>query len=110
METYAVKISQAFGAQASDCASSIALVCQRKGSAERWIEALTEAVLSLDQFPYRYPLVEIEPWRSKGFHRMPVKRHIVYYSVNEEEKVVQVHAVVPARMDQGNALGSLPED
>lgn len=107
MDRYAVVTSPTFEAQARDCASFIALLCQRKGSAERWIETLTEAVLSLDQLPRRYPLVEIEPWRSLDFHRMPIKGHIVYYSVKETEKIVRVHAVIPSKMDQEKALAKL---
>lgn len=33
-------------------------------------------ILSLSEFPYRCPLVQKEPWHSKGIRRMPIKPYI----------------------------------
>ena len=60
--------------------------------------------------PSRYPLVEEEPWRSKGVHKMPVKNHLVYYFVKEEAKLVYVPAVIYGRRDQLVALANITQD
>lgn len=60
--------------------------------------------------PSRYSLVEEEPWRSKGVHKMPVKNHLVYYFVNEEAKLIYVPAVIYGRRDQLVALADITQD
>ena len=54
-------------------------------------------------------LVEEEPWRSKGVHKMPVKNHLVYYWVDEEAKSVYVTAVIYGRRDQLAALADITQ-
>lgn len=58
--------------------------------------------------PERFSIVEDEPWKSRGYRKMPVKNFLVYYYVDEENKTVWVTAVVYGRRDQLNVLKRIP--
>ena len=58
--------------------------------------------------PKRYPLIEREPWRSKGFRKMVVHNFIVYYFFDEQKQVVWVTMVIYGKRDQLNALKNMP--
>ncbi len=62
------------------------------------------AMLSLGEFPYRCPLIQKEPWRSKGVRKMPIKPYIAYYNVNEKKKLVSVGAIGHSRQNQTGIL------
>lgn len=47
--------------------------------------------------PERFSIVEDEPWKSRGYRKMPVKNFLVYYYVDEENNTVWVTAVVYGR-------------
>ena len=49
---------------------------------------IRKEVRSLDFMPARYALVEWEPWHSMTMHQLPVDNFIVYYLVDDEQKVV----------------------
>lgn len=59
-------------------------------TAEGQINRIRKKVRSLNFMPARYALVEWEPWHSMGMHQLPVDNFIVYYLVDEEEKIVIV--------------------
>ena len=54
------------------------------------LERIEQAILSLDEMPKRFKLLELEPWYSRGIHQMPVDNFIVFYIPNNEEKKVTV--------------------
>ena len=71
-------------------------------------DRLEKEIGTLDIMPARFPFLDREPWRSIGYHKMPVQNFIVYYFIDEEAKTVWVTAVVYARRDQLNALKDMP--
>ena len=68
--------------------------------AERLLQDLQKSILSLNTMPKRVALVEEEPWRSYGIHKMPVKNFLVYFWINEEMKEVHITAVIYGKRDQ----------
>lgn len=84
--------------------SDIFKVLREPDIAKHWSDRIKRAISSLDQMPFRYPLVDEEPWRSKGIHKMLVKNFIVYYWINEDTSTVWVSAVVYGRRDEISAL------
>ncbi len=70
----------------------------------RWKEKFKKAFISLDEFPYRYPLINEKLWRSRGVHKMPIKPYIAYYCVNEEKKIVSVNALSHSKQNQDDVL------
>ncbi len=96
--------------QLRESVSYISKVLFEPKIARDWSERIKKEILSLDHMPFRYPLVEEEPWRSKGIHKMTVENFIVYYWVNDETSIVWVLAVIYGRKDQTSALRNIPND
>ena len=63
-----------------------------------------KAILSLNEFPYRYPLVPEKPWHSRNIHKMPIKPYIAYHSIREKEKFVSVEALSHYKQNQTEIL------
>lgn len=51
---------------------------------------IIDAVSKLDTFPSRNALYENEPWKSKGLRKLHVKNYIVFYTVNDEKRIVNI--------------------
>ena len=76
-------------------------------AALRMLDTLEKEILSLSTLPNRVTLTEEEPWHSAGIRKLPVKNYLVYFWVNEEQKQVQITAVVYGRRDQRNVLQNI---
>lgn len=70
--------------------SYIAFSLKAPDTAEKMIKRILENVRSLSSMPNRYVLVDWEPWRSMGIHKLPVEKYIVYYSADENSMTVKV--------------------
>ncbi len=68
-------------------------------TAQKLYSEIVAAVRSLETFPLRFPLYDNEPWRSRGLRKMPVKNYLVFYTVNEEKKTVNVIRIMYGARD-----------
>ena len=100
MDEYNVKITPQASAQMLEIFSYISDTLKEQVVAERLLQDLQKSILSLNTMPKRVALVEEEPWRSYGIHKMPVKNFLVYFWVNEEVKEVHRTAVIYGKRDQ----------
>ena len=105
---YLVKLTPHAVAQIQETIAYISKVLLVPDTARLWADRLEKEIGTLDIMPARFPLLDREPWRSIGYHKMPVQNFIVYYFIDEEAKTVWVTAVVCARRDQLNALKDMP--
>ncbi len=71
---------------------------------EKWRKKFEKAFFSLEEFPFRYPLIKSRPWQTKGVRKMPIRPYIAYYCVSEEEKRVSVNALSHAKQDEIEVL------
>lgn len=78
-------------------------------AAKHWADVLENEIKSLSFMPLRYPLVQEEPWQSKGIRKMCIKNFIIYYIVDKNQNQVFVTAVVYGRRDQIGALLDMGE-
>ena len=76
-------------------------------TAIRMLDTLEKEILSLSTLPNRVALTEEEPWHSAGIRKLSVKNYLVYFWVNEDQKQVQITAVVYGRRDQRNVLQNM---
>ena len=76
-------------------------------TAIRVLDTLEKELLSLSRLPNQVALTEEEPWHSAGIRKLPVKNYLVYFWVNEDQKQVQITAVVFGRRDQRNVLQNM---
>ncbi len=55
---------------------------------------LEEGIMSLNRMPMRFRVYEIEPWKSRGIHIMPVDNFVVLYTFDEEIGIVTINRVM----------------
>lgn len=108
--TYKVKLTNNALEQLKDAVGYISKVLLEPEIARRWSDRIKKEILSLDHMPLRYSLVDEEPWRAKGIHKMTIENFIVYYWVNEETATVWVTAVVYGRRDQIAVLRNMQKE
>ena len=105
---YSVKLTPHAIVQIQETIAYISKVLLVPETARAWADYLQNEISCLDTMPSRYSAVEEEPWKSRGYRKMPVKNFIVYYYVDEASKTVWVTAVIYGRRDQLNALKEIP--
>ena len=72
--------------------------------AERQINRLWDAILSLDELPERYRRYEAEPWHSLGMRVLPIDNFFILYIPNLKEKVVRIVTVMYGERDISEQL------
>lgn len=85
----------------------IMYIAEESGSrktALRYLDKLEKAVLSLGDFTYIGPEPRYSILRNQGYRVLVVGKHLVFYKVNEEEKVVMIYAVVGSRKEYRHLL------
>lgn len=70
--------------------SYIAYDLQAPERAKGQVNRIRKEIRSLDFMPSRYAIVDWEPWKSMGMHRVPVDNFVVYYAVNDGSHTVTV--------------------
>ena len=73
MDEYKVKTTPQASEQLLENFSYIISTLKEPVATERLLDELQKSVFSLDTTPKRVTLVDEEPWRSDGIHKMPVK-------------------------------------
>jgi len=73
-------------------------------AAERLISQIVDAIQSLSERPGRYPLVSDQYLASKGYRKIVVRNHLVFFIVREKEQTVSVMRVLYGRRDWMNLL------
>ena len=107
MKQYEVKITEPAQRQLQEIIRYIAGDLQEKRTALWMLDTLEKEILSLSTLPNRVALTEEEPWHSAGIRKLSVKNYLVYFWVNEDQKQVQITAVVFGRRDQRNVLQNM---
>ena len=107
VEQYAVKITEPARRQLQEIIRYIAEDLQEKRTAIRMLDTLEKELLSLSRLPNQVALTEEEPWHSAGIRKLSVKNYLVYFWVDEDQKQVQITAVVFGQRDQRNVLQNM---
>ncbi|MDY6268282.1 MAG: type II toxin-antitoxin system RelE/ParE family toxin [Selenomonadaceae bacterium] len=94
MTIYTVDITEQADADLRSIYAYIAGQLQAPDNAKGQLSRLEAAIFSLDQMPERYRRYEKEPWRTRNFRMMPVDRFVVFYTVDEKERIVAVIRVM----------------
>ena len=82
----------------------IALQLQEPVIAQRMYNSIVSAIHSLDTFPLRYALFENEPWKSRGLRKLLVKKYLVFYTVDEVKKAVNIIRIIYGGRDLDKQL------
>ncbi len=70
---------------------------------------IKKTIASLENLPFRHPLVDEEMWKEKGIRKIFVKNFILYYWIDQEKRIVYVTAVVYDKRDQLAQLNRMPK-
>lgn len=63
------------------------------------IDRMEKAIQSLDHFPMRHRLINLEPWKSRGLRFMACDSFLIFYFVREEKPEVVVSRVLYGKRD-----------
>ena len=104
MKKYSVNVTNYAYKQLSDIAEYISEVLFSPETANKWLIKMRKEISELSIFPSKFGLINEEPWKSKGIHRMSVDNYNVYYTIDETNSEIWVVAVVYARRNQKQQL------
>lgn len=93
-ESYAIVYSPKAKDDLKEIYSYIALVLLVPGTAESQVSRIRKTIRSLDCMPLRYPVVDWEPWKSMGMHKMSVDNFVIFYIADNENLVVTIIRIV----------------
>ena len=88
MELYSVNITDTALADMESIYNYIAEILLAPESAIRQYNRIAEAILSLNTFPQRYPLFDLEPEHSWNIRKMVVDNYLVCYIVDSDKVTV----------------------
>ena len=60
---------------------------------------IKKEILTLNRMPFRFEVVNEEPYRSMGVRRIPVENYTVFYIVDENEKTVHIFRILYNRRE-----------
>ena len=89
-DTYSVSYSPEAKNDIKEIYSYIAFELLVPSPAEGQVNRIRNAIRSLSFMPSRNPIVDWEPWKSMGMHKIPIDNFIVFYIVNDSLAVVTI--------------------
>ena len=78
-------------------------------TAEKQYTRIETAVYSLEQMPERFRQYEKEPWQSRNLRIMPVDNYIVFYTVDNENRVVSAIRIMYGRRNTEKELDDMAQ-
>lgn len=82
----------------------IAFELQVPENASGQLDRLEACIMDLDHMPKRYRQYELEPWKSRGLHIVPVDNYCVFYIVNNGNMTVSIMRVMYGGRDIDSQL------
>lgn len=70
----------------------------------KYLDKIQHAIMQLEDFPYIGSIPKYAILRKQGYRVLIVERHLVFYKVNEDEKLVTIYAIVDGRREYKNLL------
>lgn len=69
-----------------------------------YLDKIEAAIRRLEEFPMSGSIPRYSILRKQGYRVLIVERHLVFYKVNESEKIVTIYAVVDGRREYKNLI------
>lgn len=107
IETYIVEVTSQAQEQLHLITHYITYELKAPDAAFQLLDTLENAFLSLANFPQRIPLMDIEPWHTNGIRHFPVKNFLIYFWIDEENKKVQITAIIYKKRNQLQQLSKM---
>ena len=99
MEHYEVEVSEPAENDLRDIVRYISAQLAAPITALKMLDSIESAILTLSDMPQSHSVVADDRLSSLGYRKLIVKNYIVFFTVNEKEKVVNVERILYARRD-----------
>lgn len=93
MAKYTIKMLQRASNDLDNIYNYIAEEFKEIGTAEKMADALEDAILSLDEMPYRGSVRRAGAFANRGYRQVFVKNFTIVYRVDQERKMVVIVTV-----------------
>lgn len=93
MTKYSVKLMQRASSDLDDIYNHIADDFKEIGTAEKMADALEDAILSLDEMPYRGSIRRTGAFANRGYRQLLIKNFTIVYRIDEVRKMVIIVTV-----------------
>lgn len=107
LKTYDVWIERSAETDLLGILRYITEILREPATARRVYLSIYDQIMTLRQFPERYPVVDVEPYKSQGVRKMPAENYYVFYVINEnvsEASEVDVFRILYNRRDWASLL------
>lgn len=69
-----------------------------------YLDKFETAIRRLEEFPMSGSIPRYSILRKQGYRVLIVERHLVFYKINEDEKIVTIYAIVDGRREYRNLI------
>ncbi len=70
----------------------------------KYLDKIELSIKRLEDFPMSGSIPRYSVLRKQGYRVLIVERHLVFYKVNESDKIVTVYAIVDGRREYKNLI------
>ena len=99
MERYRVDVSEPAENDLRDIVRYISSQLSAPMTAMQMMDAMEDAIVGLTDMPQKYALVTDERLASMGYRKLVVKNYIVFFTINEQSRIVEDERILYARRD-----------
>jgi len=99
MEQYRVDVSEVAENDLEDIVRYIASQFSAPVTALRMMDLFEVAMASLAEMPQRFSLLNDERLSQMGYRKLAVNNYLMFFSIDEQSKVVDVERILYARRD-----------
>lgn len=101
---YTVYETQAAEYDISDILSYLIGNLGSKRAADKWLTEYTGILKKLEEYPKMFEFSRAPGHRQRGFHKFPVGKYVVLYSIDDAEKIVYIRRVFHGSQDYAKYL------
>ena len=102
---YKTIITQPAELDIAEAARYIAKELQNPAAADKLLDDIANAVVSLEKMPKRHALVKNDHLASLGFRFLPVHNYLIFYIIREGKKYVTIERFLHNRRDWIHIIG-----
>ena len=106
MNEYEVRVTRLALGQMKEIVHYISNDLMAPDAADNLLDKMKAEITKLSSFPKKHALIDEEPWRTEGVRKIVVKNFLIYYWVDDNNRV-QVTAVIYSRRDQIRQLSNM---
>jgi len=102
--TYRVETSETAEVEMKEIANYISDELHSLQAAYDLMYKIRQQINALNKMPMRYPLVSDERLAQMGVRSVPIKNYSIFYTVDEQERIVNIINVMYSGRDWANLL------